>query len=129
MAMTGMRRVTTGLGLVGQTPPEEIATEGFPGLFARIPVQHRDEAVELAHWSYGAFAGAAFGLLPRSLRASPWAGPAYGLAIWAGFEAGLAPLLGLRDSGQRTLRERVSIAADHVLYGAIVAGTPWPHRT
>jgi len=52
MAMTGLRRVTTGLGLLRKPPPEEIATEGVPGLFARIPPGKRGAAIELAHFGY-----------------------------------------------------------------------------
>ncbi len=122
MAMTGMRRMTAGLGLVEETPPEEMATEGLPRLFARVPTEHRDEAVELAHWAFGAAAGAAFGaLLPEALRHSRWAGPAYGLAIWALFERGMAPIFGLKPARERPVAQRLSIAADHLLYGALVA--------
>ena len=122
MAMTGMRRLTTGLGLVEQTPPEAVAEEGVPSLFRRVPPERRDEALELAHWAFGAVAGALFALLPRSLRRSRAAGPGYGLAIWALFEAAVAPALGLRRSQEPRRQERLAIAADHVLYGAVLAG-------
>ena len=124
MAMTGLRRLTTGFGLVEEPPPSEIAREGVPGLLARIPPDHRDEAIELAHWGYGALAGAAYGLLPASLRRGTWAGPAYGLGIWALFELVVAPAFGVRTSSERSVAERAALAADHVLYGAIVAGRP-----
>jgi hypothetical protein len=122
MAMTGFRTVSAGLGLLKEAPPEEIATRGVPRLVERIPAEHRDQAIQLAHWAYGGVAGAAFGLLPQGLRRLIWSGPAYGFAIWVGFEAGLAPLLGLRVS-ERTAAERIVLAADHLLYGAIV-GAP-----
>ena len=122
MAMTGMRRITTGLGLVEQTPPEALVEEARPGVFARIPTERRDEAIELVHWAVGAGAGALYGALPRRLRAAPLAGPVYGLAIWAVFEAAVSPLLGLRRAKEQRTLERAAIAADHVLYGAVVAG-------
>lgn len=121
MAMTGMRRLTTGFGLVQQTPPEALVEEARPGVLARIPVQRRDEAVELVHWAVGAAAGAMYGALPTALRARPLAGPAYGLAIWAVFEAAVSPLLGLRRAKEQRTLERLAIAADHVLYGAVVS--------
>ena len=124
MAMTGLRRVTVGLGLVEEPPPSEIAREGVPALLARIPPEHRDEAIELAHWGYGALAGAAYGLLPPLLRRGIWSGPAYGLGIWALFEVVLARVFGLRASNERTVAERSALAADHILYGAVVAGRP-----
>ncbi len=126
MAMTGMRSLTTRLGLVRRTPPYEIAEHGVPGLFAAVPPDRRDEAIELAHWGYGAGAGAAFGLLPASLRARSWAGPAYGIAIWAVFELIVAPALRLPRTRERRLGDRVGTAADHLLYGAVLVGWPRP---
>jgi hypothetical protein len=119
MAMTGLRTVTVGLGLLPKPPPVEIATEGVPALFSLVPPALRSEAVELAHWAYGAAAGAAFVALPPSLRCRRWAGPTYGLGTWAFFEA-VAPALGMRGPRERSLAERASIIADHLLYGAIV---------
>jgi hypothetical protein len=127
MAMTGMRRVTTGLGLE-QPPPEEMAEHaaGVSKLFDLVPAERRDEAIEVTHWAFGGVAGALYGsLVPEGTR-TRWAGPVYGLAIWALFEAGLRPLLGVRNA-RRTTLTRVFVAADHALYGAIVGNT-WPHR-
>src|SRR5512132_1108006 len=50
MAMTGVRRVTTDLGLVRKPPPERIATESIPGLFARLAPEHPETVIELCHW-------------------------------------------------------------------------------
>ncbi len=122
MAMTGMRKVTTGLGLVARTPPVEIARHGVPGLFAQVPRERRSEALELAHWGYGATAGILFGALPERVRRSAWAGPAYGLATWAFFETLIARALALPPRAERPLTERVAIAADHLLYGVVVGG-------
>jgi hypothetical protein len=125
MAMTGVRRVTTGFGLVDKAPPELIAREAFPHILAFVPRDYQDEAIELAHWAYGGAAGAAFGLLPAPVRRHLSVGPVYGLAIWAMFEAGLVPLLfGLRYTRKRRTVERIAIAADHVLYGLVVAARP-----
>jgi hypothetical protein len=122
MAMTGMRRVTKGLGLVRQAPPERVAHKGFPRLFARVPRQHRDLTIELGHWAYGALAGAAYGAAPEAIRRRAWAGPAYGLAIWVVFESSVAPFLfGPGEPGRRPSAERVAVAADHLLYGAVLA--------
>ncbi len=124
MAMSGMRRMTTGLGLVEEEPPQQIAREGVPGLLARVPPHLRGEAIELAHWAYGGVGGAAFGVLPAALRRQSWAGPAYGLATWLFFEAVVAPLLSLRRTHESRPAERAALAADHVLYGLIVASNP-----
>lgn len=123
MAMTGMRRVTTGLGLVRLPPPERIATQGVPQLLAHVPARYQDVAIELAHWGYGGAAGAAFAFLPRWLQRMPGAGPAYGLAIWLAFEKGIAPVLGLMQAEQSRTVERLAIIGDHILYGVLVAET------
>ena len=120
MAMTGMRRVTTDLGLVQQPPPERIATEGVPGLFARLDPEHRETAIELCHWGVGAVGGIGFVIVPAALRRRRWAGPAYGLAILGVFEAAIAPRLGIVANKQRTVSERLALAGDHILYGIVL---------
>ena len=116
MAMTGVRRVTTDLGLVRKPPPERIATEGIPGLFARFAPQHHEAVIELCHWGVGAVGGIGFRIFPAALRARFWAGPAYGLAILAVFETAIAPGLGIAARDQ-TVSERLALAGDHLVYG------------
>jgi hypothetical protein len=128
MAMTGMRNVTTGVGLVAQTPPEAILTQRAPRLLAAVPPERQQAVAEVLHWTYGAVGGAAFGALPRAARRHGWVGPAYGLLVWLLFEAGIAPALGLAQARQGRLTERVAFLADHLLYGVIVAASPWPHH-
>jgi hypothetical protein len=113
MAMTGMRVVTVELGLVEQPPPQQLAGD------RQGP---RRAVVELAHWGFGAVGGAVYGALPSSWRGRSWTGPLYGLVIWTGFEA-TAPLLGLPHAQGPRLVERLAIAADHVLYGAVLDET------
>ncbi|MFT3864464.1 MAG: hypothetical protein QM729_09335 [Solirubrobacterales bacterium] len=121
MAMTGMRVLTTELGLVEEPPPQAIFRQKARGLLRLVPRKRRRAAIELAHWGYGAGGGAAFGALPTAVRRQAWAGPVYGLAVWAGFEIGLAPLLGLEQAGQKRPAERAALALDHLLYGLILA--------
>lgn len=128
MAMSALRQVTTGLGLVEQTPPDAILKQRAFGLLVRSPklayfVAKRQRAlVELAHWGYGAGGGVAFALLPRELLRSDWSGPGYGLATWAVFELSIAPVLGLEQATKIRAVERLMFAADHVLYGVLLAG-------
>jgi hypothetical protein len=121
MAMTGMRAFTVDLGIVKQTPPDAIVKQRARGLIRRVPRKHRRAAVELGHWGYGAVGGAAFGLLPGAVRKQPWAGPAYGLLVWFGFELGVAPALGLSQATKLRLVERAALAADHLLYGLVLS--------
>jgi len=119
MAMTALRQVTTGLGLVQSTPPKEIGEHGAPELLARLGPERRRVAIELLHWATGAGAGAAFGAAERPSRAPRWAGALYGIGVQAAYETTVAPLLGAPRS--RPLAERIAIAADHVLFGLVLA--------
>jgi len=124
MAMTGMRVITIELGLVEQTPPQAIARQrsrGLRGLLRLAPRKQRRGLIETAHWAFGAGGGAAFGALPRRLRRRPWAGPVYGLAVWLGFEMGIAPALGLNQAKRVRLVDRLALAADHLLYGLVLS--------
>jgi hypothetical protein len=123
MAMSGLRKVTGGLGLLDESPPEAIAERHAGGLLARLHVD-RAVAIELAHWTYGAVGGALFGALPGVVRRHAWSGPAYGVASWLFYEAALAPLLGLAETTPKTVGGRLALAAAHVLYGTVVARTP-----
>ncbi len=123
MAMSGMRAFTKDAGLLDQSPPEAIIKQRARGLIRRVPRQRRRGAVELMHWSYGAAGGIAFGGLPDSVRRRPWAGPLFGLAVWLGFEAAIAPALGLRQAREVRLAERAVLAADHLLYGFVLSET------
>jgi hypothetical protein len=122
MAMTGMRTFTVNVGLVGQPPPQAIVRQRIPGMRRSLGARPRRRVLEEAfHWGYGAAGGVAFAALPPRLRAHRWAGPAYGLAIWLGFEAGIAPLLRLKQAGESRPAERAALAIDHLLYGLILS--------
>src|SRR5688500_17344683 len=98
MAMTGMRVITTWLGLLEPTPPHAVSRQrarGLRALFRRAPRRQRRGLVEATHWAFGAGGGEVFGALPPTVRRRPWAGPMYGLVVWLGFELGIAPALGL----------------------------------
>ena len=123
MAMTGMRAFTVDLGIVEQSPPEAIFKQRARGLIRQVPRRRRRSAIELAHWGYGAAGGAAFGMLPESMRRRAWAGPVYGLVVWLGFEVGIAPALGLTQARKLRLAERAALAADHLLYGLVLSET------
>jgi hypothetical protein len=121
MAMTGMRVLTVSLGVVEESPPQAIFRQRAKGLLHLVPRKHRRGVVELTHWSYGAAGGAVFGMLPENLRRQRWGGPLYGLAVWAGFELALAPLLGLDQAKKPRPVDRAALAADHLLYGLVLS--------
>jgi hypothetical protein len=121
MAMSGMRSFTVHAGLVSETPPQAIFRQRASGLIGRVPRDQRRAVIELAHWTYGAGGGVAFGLLPDGLRRRAWAGPVYGLLVWLGFELGIAPALGLSQSKRKRPVDRAALAADHLLYGLVLS--------
>jgi hypothetical protein len=126
MAMTGMRVLTTELGLVEQTPPQAVGRQrarGIRAVLRRAPRRQRRGLIEAAHWAFGASGGAAFGALPRGVRSRRWAGPAYGLVVWLGFELGIAPVLGLSQATRVRAIDRLALAADHLLYGLVLSAT------
>jgi uncharacterized membrane protein YagU involved in acid resistance len=123
MAMSGMRACTQSLGLVKQAPPQAIFRQRARFLRWSIPRKRRRAVEELTHWGYGAVGGVTYGALPDALRRRLWSGPIYGLALWLGFELGVAPVLGLSQSRQLRAVERAALAADHLLYGLVLSET------
>lgn len=113
--MTGLRVVSKQLGLLGYSPPEAV--------LARIddsPAHTQDPVVvQLAHWTYGAAAGAAFAALPRTWQEHQLAPAGYGLAAWLAFRAGIAPLLHLHDPARA--HHQPALVLDHLLFGYVVA--------
>jgi hypothetical protein len=121
MAMTGMRSFTASAGLVEEAPPQAILRQKSKGVYRVTPKRLRRAVQELCHWGYGAAGGAAFAMLPQGLRRRAWSGPLYGLGIWLGFEAAIAPALGLRQAKKPRPVDRVALAADHILYGYVLS--------
>jgi hypothetical protein len=122
MAMTGLREFTRHIGLLEEPPPEAIVRRKLSRRFFRDTSRGpRRAQVELAHWAYGAAAGACFAALPGLLRRSPWSGPLYGLLVWSSFELGMAPLLALPQSRRIRPLDRLALACDHLYYGFLLS--------
>jgi len=121
MAMTGLRSFTVSLGLLEEPPPRAILRQKSKGLFRVMPKRFRRAGQELFHWGFGATGGAVFGLFPQNVRMKAWAGPVWGLGIWLLFEAGVAPALGLSQAKKVRPIDRVTLAADHLLYGLVLS--------
>lgn len=122
MAMSGLRELTRHIGFLEEPPPESILREQILSRFTGAKQDEQRAAAELMHWGYGAGGGAAFAALPEGARKAPWAGPAYGLVVWLGFELAVAPALGL-NSKRKRLRNRIALVIDHLLYGFVLAET------
>ena len=121
MAMTGVRVFALHAGLIREDPPSRLTRKRARGLVKKVPRRRRRVFVELAHWAMGAAFGLAFGLLPERIRLKLWAGPLFGVAMWAGFDSVVAPALGLTERGWPKGRERTVFIADHVLFGLVLS--------
>jgi len=122
MAMTGIRTFAAHAGMIRESPPNQIAKKALGGLVRRVPRKRRPMLVELVHWTVGALAGALFGLLPERVRRLPGSGPFYGLLVWLGFDAAIAPALGLTARDWPKAHERAVFIADHALFGLVLDG-------
>jgi hypothetical protein len=121
MAMTGVRVLAQHLGVIREDPPARLARKQAKGLLKSVPRKRRGAVVELIHWAVGAQLGLLFGLLPERLRMKPWAGPAYGVLTWFGFDAVLAPALGLKQRRWPHGAERAVFLVDHLLFGLVLS--------
>jgi uncharacterized membrane protein YagU involved in acid resistance len=120
MAMTGVRVFAVHAGLIREDPPSRLTRKQARGLLAKVPRKRRRTFVELVHWAMGGLFGIVFGLLPEAVRRRAWSGPVYGLVVWVGFDAVVAPALGLTERDWPKGRERAVFVADHVLYGFVL---------
>jgi putative membrane protein len=78
-------------------------------------------ATTLAHFGYGAAAGALYGPLEKNAGVLPGAvkGSLFGLLVWMSSYLVLLPLLGLVESGRRETSERnMMMVAAHIVWGA-----------
>jgi uncharacterized membrane protein YagU involved in acid resistance len=121
MAMTGVRVFAVNARLIREDPPARLVEQRARGLLRLVSRPRRRMVIELVHWAMGAAFGAVFGLLPEEVRRRAWAGPVYGLLVWLGFEAGAAPVLGLRQRQWPDWPERAVFVADHLLYGFVLS--------
>ena len=121
MAMTGIRVFALHAGLIREDPPSRLTRKQARGLLKLIPRKRRRVVVELVHWAMGAAFGFVFALLPEGIRRKRWSGPVYGVLVWLGFDAIVAPALGLTERSWPKGRERAVFIADHVLFGLVLS--------
>lgn len=126
--LTELRR----LGALHMYPPEEITGRALEAADVPHDEGERKAATAVAHYAFGATAGAAFGLVPtpRKRPAVIVTGVLYGLGIWLVSYAGWIPKLGLRPRPSDDPPEsQASIAASHAVYGAALGALFGPRST
>jgi hypothetical protein len=124
MAMTGMRVVTTELGLSRANPAPgrqpsaprrpRSASSGATPAASRLD---RDRPLGLRGRRRRSGRNA-----PKTVRARWLTGPAYRLLVWLGFEPGIAPMLGLKQTKRVRPVDRLALATDHPIYGLVLSG-------
>jgi uncharacterized membrane protein YagU involved in acid resistance len=120
MAMTGLRVFALHAGVIREEPPSRLTRKQGSGLLRLVRRRQRRALVELVHWAMGAVFGLVFALLPERIRRKQWSGPVYGMLVWLGFDAVVAPTFGLTERGWPKGRERLVFAVDHLLFGLVL---------
>ena len=110
--------------IVEEPPPQAIFRQRARGADSQGAAQATAGAtIEVAHWAYGAARRRGFRALPADgLRRRRWAGPDLrARSPGLGFEAAIAPALGLTQAKRARPAERAALAADHLLYGCVLS--------
>ena len=102
-------------------PPSEIVEQltEQAGVSDQIDRREHVGLTMLAHFGYGAAAGALYAPLAQALRAPPiLGGAAFGLAVWGGSYLGLLPALGLlRPATEHPARRNALMIGAHIVWG------------
>jgi putative membrane protein len=102
-------------------PPREIVDRSVHAAGAADEDDRSDRIVlaTIAHFAFGALAGAIYGATIGSRQSSALKGIGYGIGVWAvAYGVGL-PSLGLHPSASDDTAERnVTLVASHVVWGA-----------
>ncbi|MBE7549582.1 MAG: DUF1440 domain-containing protein [Anaerolineales bacterium] len=102
-------------------PPSEIVSEvaDKTGVEEVEAGPEHSVATTVAHFAYGAAAGALYAALPyRIFPSAALNGTAFGLAVWTGSYLGLLPALGiLTPATEHPARRNALMIAAHVVWG------------
>ena len=119
-AMSALMLAAGRAGLVPRQPPEAIVRRVGALSGGEPRGRLADALAAVAHLGFGAATGAAYALLPRSAR-PVLRGTAVGELVYAVSYAGWVPALGALPAADRDHRPRqVTMAAAHVVYGAVL---------
>jgi hypothetical protein len=123
LPMSAVMAAADRAGMMGKHPPEVIVEKGMRRSGVRADETTEDAVTLVAHFGFGAAAGAVFGLINRRAahRRSTWIaeGIAFGLVVYAVSYKGWIPALNIlpRPEHDRPGRQPSMIAA-HVVFGA-----------
>lgn len=116
-AMTAWLGAAQALGLLTRQPPRIITEQ-------TVPIRSETGmtlATIVAHLSYGAAAGAVWGLLAPRRLSGPIAGAVYGAVLWVCSYEGWVPAAGILPPAHRDNRKRVvTMLTGHLVYGTVL---------
>ena len=121
IGMLGAKR----LGIMPQSPPEEIVEEGAEELGAHPREDEVDAMASVAHLGFGAVGGAAFAAIAALLRPRipEVIGLPVALVIWATSYFGWVPALRILPPAHRDYPGRAwTMLGVHLVYGAAMGG-------
>jgi uncharacterized membrane protein YagU involved in acid resistance len=103
-------------------PPRQVTREitSRAGLWQQADKEERAGLTTLAHFGFGAAAGALYGPFAGSVPAPPLlSGAAYGLLVWAANYAGWLPALDIvRPPSQKPDSQNAQLILSHLVWGA-----------
>ncbi|MET9344212.1 DUF6789 family protein [Nonomuraea sp. NPDC003804] len=122
-AMSAVMLAGDKVGLMREHPPKHITRALLPGHPHRPKPGEKPMAV-LAHYAFGAGAGALLALVTRGRGAPLPVGVAYGLAIWlASYEGWVPSLTRLPPAHRDQPGRQLVMALGHVVFGSVLAAS------
>ncbi len=121
MAMSGTRALTHSLGLVDRTPTGSGAAPAGPNPDGEVPGGETTRGDRIGALDLRCCCRRRVRAVARPVAPPALGGAVYGLVVLTGFEAGIAPLLGLSLARHMRPVERLVFLADHVLFGIVLA--------
>lgn len=123
--MSGVMLAAQRAGLMGELPPSKITNAAVDAVGAeRVDRPTRNALSAGAHFGFGVFAGAAFGILHRRIEVGvpvPVQGIVFGTVVWLVSYAGWVPALGIMPPPHRDRPGRQpSMLVSHWVYGGVL---------
>ena len=124
-AMSGAMVLAQRVGLMGKLPPKKLTQRMLGAFGVNLDRTSTDVLATVAHFAFGATAGAMFSLgwRPRHAHrfAAPLVGSTFGTLIWLGSYAGWIPALGLMPAPHHDRPGRpTSMVLAHIVFGGVL---------
>ncbi|MEU7898160.1 hypothetical protein AB0B45_35525 [Nonomuraea sp. NPDC049152] len=122
-AMSAVMLAGDKAGLMRENPPKRVVRSLLPG-HPRRPKPGEKQVAVLAHYAFGAGAGALLALVTRGRGAPLPVGVAYGLAIWlASYEGWVPALTSIPPIHRDRPGRQLVMGLAHVVFGSVLAAS------